>query len=129
MKLKEGEIICNKCNGSGSLSSKINASTMAFTCKKCDGVGKLDWIENVIGKKVPNMFDSSSTMTISGMKFSNYPIKQKDLNKMSKRLADKIDKEILESFLLDSEQKTNKMKAAATVFKKLGGIFDNRIIS
>ncbi len=49
-KLEKDEVICNKCNGSG-LSSKNNS---AFQCAKCHGAGKLDWVENVVGKNPPS---------------------------------------------------------------------------
>lgn len=46
-------IECNECNGTGRLPDQIHGN-VTFTnciCKKCQGVGKLDWIENVVGKK------------------------------------------------------------------------------
>ncbi len=47
--LKEGEVICNKCSGTGEIHGRrrIDAS---LTCSKCWGVGKLDWIDNVMGR-------------------------------------------------------------------------------
>ena len=124
LKLEEGEIICSECEGRGTKPSSINSATMASICKKCQGDGKLDWIENIVGKvpKLTGFFGSSST--------SGHGISQKDLDFMSKQLADKIDNEILETMRIGLEQKDDKMKAAATVFRKIGGsFFDNRIIS
>lgn len=52
MDLKEGEIICDKCKGTGSTKIQRN-STMSgpyhpvMMCLKCLGEGKLDWIENI----------------------------------------------------------------------------------
>jgi len=34
-----GKVICSKCGGEGG------------ECSKCFGAGKLDWIENVVGRK------------------------------------------------------------------------------
>lgn len=51
--LKEREIICPKCNGIGSI-NKIpsnNFHVFKVRCPKCLGEGKLDWVENVVGKK------------------------------------------------------------------------------
>jgi DnaJ-class molecular chaperone len=43
--MNEGELICDKCKGSG-------MSWFNSICKKCQGTGKVDWIENIIGKKM-----------------------------------------------------------------------------
>jgi len=43
-KLKPGELICDQCKGNGD-------SITYNPCSKCLGSGKLDWIENVVGKK------------------------------------------------------------------------------
>ena len=65
MDLKPGEVLCNKCNGVGDLGMhhsigniKINgqleevpSNLIVLECDKCFGVGKLDWIENVVGSK------------------------------------------------------------------------------
>jgi hypothetical protein len=48
--LKEGEVICNKCDGEGVILHYI-PEVMDYTCPKCQGCGKLDWIENVVGKR------------------------------------------------------------------------------
>ena len=49
LKLYKNEIICDKCNGKGVVNSLIGTG---FLCPKCLGIRKLDWIENVTGKKV-----------------------------------------------------------------------------
>jgi len=36
--VKEGEIICPKCNGSG------NDKNNVYICEMCDGEGKVDWV-------------------------------------------------------------------------------------
>jgi RecJ-like exonuclease len=40
--LKEGEMICPICKGTG------NDKENVFVCEKCDGSGKVDWVSNVI---------------------------------------------------------------------------------
>ena len=57
MDLKEGEIICDKCRGTGSTKvkrkSKIPEPYYPLTmCLKCLGAGKLNWIENITGVKM-----------------------------------------------------------------------------
>lgn len=46
--LKEGEVICNKCNGKGQYSY---SDSVAIWCSKCQGEGKLDWISNAMNKE------------------------------------------------------------------------------
>ena len=53
MKLKEGEIICDRCNGCGD-DPKFTGEKNGFTmdCEKCGGWGKINWIERVFGKRL-----------------------------------------------------------------------------
>ena len=59
MKLKQGEVICSKCNGSGNQAKwdQIPDYKCYLECDKCHGSGKLDWIENIVGKKPPTIKD------------------------------------------------------------------------
>jgi len=45
------EIVCNECEGTG-FENKRKWNRKA--CPKCFGIGKVDWIENIIGKKRRN---------------------------------------------------------------------------
>ncbi len=47
--LKEGEVICDKCNGDTTSTSLGSISI----CTKCWCSGKLDWIEVCTGKVIP----------------------------------------------------------------------------
>jgi len=49
MKLGSGEIKCDRCNGVG---FTPNNGEHESICSKCHGVGKLDWIEVVVGKNL-----------------------------------------------------------------------------
>lgn len=54
-KLNPGDILCYNCNG-----SKVDSDTLGhYFCKVCHGTGKLDWIENIVGKepKPPSVMD------------------------------------------------------------------------
>jgi len=66
LSLGPGEMICPKCNGTGKPSRVINGMsvyTSIYSCEKCHGEGKLDFVENVVGKKRRHFnFDSSSQM-------------------------------------------------------------------
>jgi len=44
LELKEGELICPECGGVGDIGS--------FMCSRCHGVGKLDWIQMIMGKEL-----------------------------------------------------------------------------
>jgi len=46
--LREGEILCPECNGTGERKPLRKGGLSA--CKKCRGHGKLDWVEAVVGK-------------------------------------------------------------------------------
>jgi len=51
MELENGEIICDRCNGSIVDPDQDFGPQYSFDwgCKKCNGTGKLNWIQNVIG--------------------------------------------------------------------------------
>lgn len=55
MDLKDDEIICTNCHGSGrqefTISHSKGSERFTINCQQCDGDGKFDWIENVLGKK------------------------------------------------------------------------------
>lgn len=137
LKLEEGELICDKCEGKGGHSNGDPADDLCdagwVRCQKCQGGGKVDWIENIVGKKPEMNFGSSSTSISSGGTFAvdpnNHGIHDDMIDAMSKQLADQIDKEILESLVNHSEQIDKQMKKAANVFADMGGMFDNGIIS
>jgi DnaJ-class molecular chaperone len=53
MNLKPGEVICDKCNGTGTF---IENPTLGDAwkhpwCPKCHGAKKVDWVSNAIWKK------------------------------------------------------------------------------
>ena len=47
------EIECPECKGSGFV-DPTKVYTIAAPCKKCQGTGKLDWVEKICGKKIPD---------------------------------------------------------------------------
>jgi len=54
--ISEGEIICPKCEGRGTVTKMVPSVVdpkayveAIITCKKCNGDGKLDWIQRVVG--------------------------------------------------------------------------------
>ena len=43
------KVVCDKCEGKGIVEK-------GYLCSKCLGIGKLDWIENVVGKSFNKSF-------------------------------------------------------------------------
>lgn len=50
LKLSEGEVCCNVCDGDGIIKEVTESSVTVGTCPHCLGSRKLDWVENVVGK-------------------------------------------------------------------------------
>jgi len=55
--INEDEIICSQCNGEGFIIEEVGKEEwderkipIKNICDKCLGTGKLDWIENIVGK-------------------------------------------------------------------------------
>jgi len=63
--LKEGQLICPKCDGGGSYPKKSAALEDPYflRCSKCQGIGIVDWIENVVGKPAIMSGRSSSSFS------------------------------------------------------------------
>lgn len=96
IKLEKGGMICPECNGTGisEYVQEINIQnyqtiTGKTFCKKCLGNGKLDWIENLVGKENPlnnvQMFNESIPQDLIDELYKN----------MSEHLAKDIDKRIM----------------------------------
>jgi len=84
MKLKDGEYLCDKCNGRGSLPTRN--PDVVTKCPKCHGKKKLDWIENVIG-----VTKNKSQETLDMM--------QQWSNIAADHMAQKIDEDIIKAIL------------------------------
>lgn len=55
--LEDGEEFCKKCNGEGMVVSRRYHEPLIkkghlLLCDKCDGDGKVDWIEKATGKRI-----------------------------------------------------------------------------
>ena len=74
-------IVCSKCNGKRTLEEPTPNSNycILLACPKCGGDGKLDWVENVVGKE------------ISGLNFISYvrPIKAIEYIKVDLKIGPK----------------------------------------
>jgi hypothetical protein len=101
--LQDGEMICDKCEGTG------ETGTSWVSCGKCLGMGKVDWIENAMGGKKPpdlTFFASSSGFsnmvnTAINIKTESLIINDKPIDKYIQEVAlnylsEKIDKILLE---------------------------------
>ncbi len=51
VKLGPGEYYCKYCKGTGEepAPQHMNYQTYVWECDHCNGTGKIDWIENVVG--------------------------------------------------------------------------------
>lgn len=66
--MEEGYVVCDKCNGQGTLDINENPVARIRPCSKCLGAGKLDWVENVVGKR----FNVSSLDDINVRRMMDY---------------------------------------------------------
>jgi DnaJ-class molecular chaperone len=48
----EAVYVCDKCKGEGVIKAPYNIHLRQFTCDKCKGTGSVDWIENIVGRKL-----------------------------------------------------------------------------
>jgi len=59
IKLQDGEKFCPKCDGRGKV-PKNKSSGLRFSvqlqCDKCLGDGKIDWIEEAVGKRKKQVY-------------------------------------------------------------------------
>lgn len=104
IELNEGEVICDKCDGEGLIPEQIdneitirgfiykNPDFKFKMCDKCCGFGKLDWIENVVGKTRNPVITIDSSFHVESFKNA-------ELNKHIENMADSIAKEIDKSIL------------------------------
>ncbi len=52
--LKNGVYFCSRCKGTGILDFKlylVELFSIVEPCPKCGGLGSIDWIENIVGRK------------------------------------------------------------------------------
>ena len=92
MILNEGEVICDKCNGTGFWEKN------GLQCYKCLGKGKLDWVTNVMGGRRRPLVAQWGTSSMSSISSSN-KVEDKSVRIMAREIAKEIDKEILQSLL------------------------------
>jgi len=102
VELEPGEVICDQCKGTGHPNNnEIDYNDKFYfnvphACDKCNGSGKLDWIENIVGKN-PRKLTGDWTIEWSTSEQLYGSNLEKDIvDQISKNMADKIDKEILE---------------------------------
>lgn len=104
VEINEGEVICYKCKGSGKL---IPDSYNLYTsypreCDKCFGCGKLDWIENIVGKFWDRRIlsaDWSSLSTTELKTIYSYDVEKQLIEDLAKEIAKEIDEQILKGVL------------------------------
>lgn len=114
-----GEMICDKCNGEGRVrySDEVYISS-SYLCSKCRGKGKVDWVENILGVKLPKLRGFFTYIDDNSFKC---PVEQFIIDTMTKQIAEDLDNEILRSLKNHSEQNENEQIR--------GKSYDNRVFS
>jgi len=95
-----GEVICNECGGYGAIPRTVKIDEIQSVCQKCQGTGKLDWCQQVVGVAPPKQSTFGFSLKNCFEYFyddnQNISYQQNIINKISKELAYKIDSEIIE---------------------------------
>lgn len=103
--LKEGEVICSKCDGSGYARDDSNFVGYNF-CSKCFGEGKLDWIDNILGKTVGSTTISMASTYVSTKSRDDYY--KEIVERTARQLVEDIDREILKTIIEQCNLDLNK---------------------
>ena len=69
--LEDGEVICSKCKGKGSMPYIDDELIYAGVCQKCHGNGKLDWISDIMGLPPKSKWHGTSGGTSGPMGISS----------------------------------------------------------
>jgi hypothetical protein len=95
LSLEAGEVICPKCKGTAWLTGK---NDWDYTCDRCHGARKLDWIEMAMGKPNPRRrLKANWTMEMEKDLVAMYDVNLPGdiIDAMGKELAEKVDEEIV----------------------------------
>lgn len=113
--LEEWEMLCDKCNG---LRYSRENGIRGIRCPECQGTGKVDWLENILGKAPMKGSDTSEWLPPAGF---DRGVHDDAIDAMAQQLANEIDKEILESILESAEQTNKIMNIAKTIMCEMEG--------
>ena len=74
IELKPGEVICDRCNGTGkNIIQPIGDFLECPWCPKCHGAKKVDWISNAIWKKENHITPGVYTKEVDLSEYINVP--------------------------------------------------------
>lgn len=97
----KGDIfVCKKCDGSGYVPDNYTGIKY-IVCEFCSGLGSLDWIEVIVGKKksIKPLKFGIDGIDIGVLDDSFYNAQREILDEMSNQIALSIDKMILEELI------------------------------
>ncbi len=83
--LKDGEVVCDRCGGNN-----------GWWCPKCFGSGKLDWVENIVGKIGPVFHVHFDAVHFDAISCKSVDFPQAWRKEVADGIAKEIDKQILE---------------------------------
>ena len=97
IQLGEGEVICGRCKGTcHEPNSNDNDELCTEICSRCLGHGKLDWIENIIGKVQRILsVDWSFISTTKLETIYSFDVEKELIETLAKEIAKEVDEEIL----------------------------------
>ena len=97
--LLPGEMICDKCNGTRWLDGTGKKSDWQYTCDKCWGAGKVDWISHIMGapNPFPRTLKGDWTLEMEKDLVAMHDVNLRDdiMKSLGEELANKIDQEIM----------------------------------
>ena len=58
VEMKPGEELCPECKGTGNRRKTEEKSSLHFFCFRCNGTGKIDWVQKAMGPQSVNPYDN-----------------------------------------------------------------------
>ncbi len=121
IKLREGEMICPVCKGTGNDTNDI------YICGKCDGMGKIDWVSNAIikSKKMSILKRIDVRKAISTIKQIAWSEDFDNINIFNKKMKEHLESLQVNKSITDYEIKSSCINKYIDINIKLVNTTDN----